>query len=105
MTTPEGKTKDRIKTVLKSFEPQLYYHMPVQNGMGAPTLDFIVCVNGVYVTIEAKAWQEGKEPTKRQKETMAEVDGAGGFVFVVDDEASLAVLQAYLELLALPLPK
>ncbi len=51
--TPEGKVKDKIKKMLK--EHGAYFHMPVQNGMGAPTLDFVGCYCSHYFAIEAKA--------------------------------------------------
>lgn len=78
--TPEGKVKDVVKKVCK--ELGIYYHMPVQNGMGKPTLDFILCVDGKFVAIETKA--PGKKPTPRQELTMKEMQGAGGIAFVVD---------------------
>lgn len=93
--TPEGKVKEQVKKLLKRFG--IYYHMPVQNGMGSPTLDFVICVWGFYMTIETKA--PGKKPTPRQEVTMGEVRASGGFVFAVSDEDSLAVVEAYLELM------
>ena len=49
--TPEGRVKSRLKKAIKAAEADglcVYYHMPVQNGMGAPTLDFVGCVGGRY---------------------------------------------------------
>ena len=69
MTTPEGKVKAAIKAVLKRVGA--YYHMPVQNGMGAPSLDFVCCYKGRFVAIEAKA--PGEKPTKRQIQTRNEM--------------------------------
>jgi hypothetical protein len=94
--TPEGKVKEQVKRLLRKFK--VYYHMPVMNGMGSPTLDFVCCFNGRYITIETKA--PGGKPTKRQQQTMQEVSDAGGFVFVVSDEASLNILEAYLQVLS-----
>ncbi len=93
MTTPEAKVKDQIKAFLKILAA--YWHMPVQNGMGSPALDFHVCIPiivtpgmvgktiGVYASIEAKA--PGKSPTLRQQLTMRDIEQAGGKAFVVDD--------------------
>lgn len=92
MTTPEGKVKDAIKKVLKKHGA--YYHMPVQNGMGEPTLDFVGCLSGWFIGIEAKTI--GKKPTLRQEITIARMRAAGGNVFVVDGPESLAVLDATL---------
>jgi len=84
-STPEGKVKAKVK---KAFEYlrhegyEIYYHMPVQNGMGAPTLDFIGCFRGQFFAIETKA--PGKKPTERQLTTIADMERAGAKVFVYD---------------------
>jgi hypothetical protein len=95
MTTPEGRVKDRVKKLLKRFDA-IYYHMPVMNGMGAPTLDFICCVRGYYLAIETKA--PGKVPTPRQELTIAAISKAGGYVFVVDGDDTYDRLEAFLNL-------
>jgi VRR-NUC domain. len=79
--TPEGAVKAKTKRVLAEFEG-VYYHMPVQNGMGAPTLDFVGCCHGKYFAIETKA--PGKKPTERQWRTIINIRAAGGTVFVID---------------------
>lgn len=81
-TTPEGKVKDSIKKTLKNVGA--YYFMPVQNGMGAPSLDFLGCFCGQFFAIEAKA--PGKKPTKRQELTMGSMAATGGVVFVIDGD-------------------
>ena len=55
--------RSRIKKLLNKYGA--YSHMPVQNGMGLPTLDFVCCYGGLYLAIEAKA--PGKKPTQRQR--------------------------------------
>ena len=90
--TPEGKVKDKIKKLL--VKHGAYFDMPVSNGMGKPSLDFIVCSNGYYMGLEAKA--EGKTPTPRQLNTMRQMAEAGAAVMVVHDEASLEALDAWL---------
>ena len=83
--TPEGKVKASIKRALKTLQDKgvpLYYHMPVQNGMGKPTLDFIGCINGEFFAIETKA--PGKKPTERQQSTIDEMCRAGAHVMVYD---------------------
>ena len=68
--------------------PDCYRFMPVQNGMGAPTVDFLYCITcGIWVAIEAKA--PGQKATLRQTLTMNEMEKAGGMTFVVDGVASL----------------
>lgn len=93
--TPEGKVKEKVKKLLKLLG--IYYHMPVMNGMGAPTLDFICCFNGKYIAIETKA--PGKKPTPRQLITMREIEKAGGWVFVVANDDDLLALEATLRIL------
>jgi hypothetical protein len=95
---PEARVKDQVKRILRKFLPAIYWHMPVQNGMGEPTLDFTGCINGLCFAIETKA--PGKKPTPRQLLTMADMQAGGAFVFVVSDARGLAVLEATLQLLA-----
>lgn len=82
--TKEGRVKRAIKDVLKRHK--VYWHCPVQNGLGAPSLDFICCHAGQYFAIEAKA--PGKKPTERQERTIKEIHQAGGAVFVIDGDTS-----------------
>lgn len=109
-TTPEGKVKESVKRVLRIL--QAYWHMPVQNGMGSPSLDFHVCVPvtvtpamvgktiGLYVAIETKA--PGKKPTPRQQLTIGEVEAAHGKVFVTDTDVSGEMTQWLVDLTASP---
>lgn len=92
--TPEGKVKARIKKLLNKYGA--YSHMPVQNGMGAPTLDYVCCYGGLYLAIEAKA--EGKKPSKRQLKTMSQISAAGGVALCVGtNEADFEVLEKLLK--------
>lgn len=92
--TPEGKVKLVVGKALLSAGA--YKHMPVQNGMGAPALDYHVCHRGIYAAIETKAL--GKPLTVRQVRTMKEVKAAGGALFVIDDTKGddIAQLQGWL---------
>jgi len=90
--TPEGKVKEQVKYLLRQHKA--YYHMPVSNGMGAPTLDFICCLNGRFFAIETKA--PGKKPTLRQQGTMESMSRAGAAVFVVAGEEGMSELREYL---------
>jgi hypothetical protein len=84
--TPEGRIKALVKRRLDAL-PKLYRFMPVQNGMGAPGLDFYLCAGGWFIAIETKA--PGKKLTPRQETTKAMIEAANGLVFVVDDQESL----------------
>lgn len=79
--TPEGAIKEAVKTLLKRYGA--YKHMPVQNGMGEPALDFHVCHKGFYAAIETKA--KGKHLTARQLRTARQVQASGGSLFFIDD--------------------
>lgn len=92
--TPEGNVKEKVKQLLRKHGT--YWHCPVQTGMGAPSLDFICCHKGQYIGIETKA--QGKKPTPRQKNTMRQIELAGGWCIVVDGEAALEKLAALLKL-------
>jgi hypothetical protein len=80
--TPEGKVKSQVRKVLHRHNA--YWFCPVQNGMGKPALDFMhVQIADVPVfAIETKA--PGEKPTVRQQRTMAEIEAAGGKVFLID---------------------
>lgn len=92
MATPEGKVKARVKDVLR--EHGAYWHCPVQNGMGAPSLDFIGCHRGEYFGIETKAGN--KQPTPRQETTIGQINQAGGKTFVVNEVTGLSELRDWL---------
>lgn len=95
--TPEGKVKEKIKKLLKEFGA--YYHMPVQNGMGKPSLDFVCCHKGRFLAIEAKT--EKGHLTARQQATIDEMQKAGAIVLVIRGESdgeTFAILRSYLEL-------
>lgn len=90
--TPEGRVKEKVKQLLKRHGA--YYHMPVQNGMGAPSLDFICCHEGRYFGVETKA--ANKTPTPRQLGTMRAIRESGGAAFLVNEETGLKELEEWL---------
>ncbi len=77
MRTPERVEKDKVKAFLATITQRQFW--PVQMGMGAPALDCIACINGLYVEIEVKA--PGGRYTARQKKIMRDIVAAGGGVF------------------------
>lgn len=90
--TPEGKVKERVKTLLRQYGA--YWHMPVQNGMGAPSLDFICCLRGRYFAIETK--KEADTMTPRQEVTAGRIADAGGAVFLVNEVIGMRELEQFL---------
>ena len=81
-STPEAKVKEKIKKILK--ERGAYYAMPMGTGYGNSGVpDFLCCVNGFFVAIEAKA---GKGvPTALQWKNLKEVNAAGGYSCVINE--------------------
>lgn len=79
--TPEGRIKDKVKKMLR--EHGAYWHCPVQNGMGSPSLDFVCCHDGRYFAIETKAGN--KKMTPRQDNTANEIRAAKGLAFLVNE--------------------
>jgi hypothetical protein len=92
--TPEGLVKEQIKRLLRRYD--VYWFMPVQNGMGSPSLDFLCCVAGRFLAIETKA--PGKKPTQRQLNTIAMMQQSGAKCVVFDgDENDLSDLEAWIQ--------
>jgi pantoate kinase len=93
--TPEAKVKEKIKKILKAHGA--YFAMPMGTGYGNSGVpDFLVCLNGEFLAIEAKA---GKGiPTALQEKNMRDIEKAGGRVLVINEQAlELKVLEAVLE--------
>jgi hypothetical protein len=100
--TPEGKVKAQVKKILADYGDELDQFWCVQNGMGSPALDCIVCYRGHHIEIETKAF--GKKPTPRQEITIAKKRKAGAKVFVIDGEVGYQELKAYLDSVIIALP-
>ena len=81
-TTPEAKVKAKIKAILKAHN--VYYAMPIGTGYGNSGVpDFLCCVNGKFVAIEAKA---GKGTTTAlQEKNLREIREAGGKAMVINE--------------------
>lgn len=91
--TPEAKVKAKIKAILKAHGA--YYAMPIGTGLGNSGVpDFLVCHNGKFLGIEAKA---GKgRTTALQEKNLREIELAGGLALVITEE-NLVVLGMMLE--------
>ena len=90
--TREGRVKAKVDALLKKYG--VYYLKPVQNGMGAPAVDYHCIANGFGFVIETKA--PGKDLTSRQRATFAKVQAAGGWCFYVFDDGGLSLLEGWL---------
>jgi hypothetical protein len=83
--TPEAKVKLNIKAVLK--EEEVYYAMPIGTGWGNSGVpDFLCCVNGRFLGVEAKA--NGGKPTALQKKNLKDIELSGGYTAVINENAS-----------------
>jgi hypothetical protein len=90
--TPEAKVKAKIKAILK--EHNTYFAMPIGTGLGNSGVpDFLVCHNGKFLGIEAKAGK-GKT-TALQDKNLKEIVNAGGHAIVINEE-SLFLLEILL---------
>ena len=94
-STPEAKVKEKIKKILK--ERGAWYAMPIGTGYGNSGVpDFLVCLNGEFLAIEAKAGRG--VPTALQEKNMRDIEKAGGRTLVINEQSlELKVLEAILE--------
>jgi pantoate kinase len=78
--TPEAKVKAKIKDILKKHN--VYYAMPMGTGFGNSGVpDFLCCVNGKFLAIEAKA---GKGTTTAlQEKNLERIKECGGLTAVI----------------------
>ena len=79
-TTPEAKVKAKIKAILKAHN--VYYAMPIGTGYSSSGVpDFLCCVNGKFVAIEAKA---GKgQATALQLKNLQTINACGGYTLII----------------------
>ena len=80
--TPEAKVKAKIKAILKAHN--IYYAMPIGTGYGNSGVpDFLCCVNGKFLAIEAKA---GKgQATALQLKNLRLINASGGHTLIVSE--------------------
>lgn len=91
--TPEGKVKDEIKAELlclgiyplgylfdhPEIKPNGFYFMPVASTFGVKGVpDFILCVRGKFLAVEAKPRIKRAKPTDLQKRFLQAVEDTGG---------------------------
>ena len=84
----EKWVKEEIKKILRRLG--VWYFMPAMNGLGRAGIpDFVCCVDGMFLGIEAKAGRN--RPTDHQTAELEAIQKSGGFSVVVN-ETSLHVL-------------
>jgi pantoate kinase len=91
--TPEVKVKAKIKKILK--DNNVYFAMPIGTGYGSSGVpDFLCCVNGNFLAIEAKA---GKGTTTAlQEKNLKQIKESGGITAVIY-ETNVDDLRAWIE--------
>lgn len=89
MSTPEAKVKVKLKAYLRRINA--YWFLPVQTGLGATSLDFLVCWGGLFHAYECKA--PGRKLTPRQELVSQQIRAAGGAAWVVtlDKDGELVI--------------
>lgn len=98
--TPEAKVKAKIKAILKAHGA--YYAMPIGTGLGNSGVpDFLCCVEGRFIAIEAKAGK-GKT-TALQEKNLREIREQGGDAFVIHED-NLGKLEARIKMYRGELP-
>ena len=92
-TTPEGRVKNSIRKILKQYG--VWYAMPATGGYGSSGVpDFLCCVSGYLLGIEAKAGPG--VPTALQIMQLKGICDAGGVAIVVN-ETNLDELDALIQ--------
>jgi pantoate kinase len=81
--TPEVKVKKQIRKILDDMG--VYYAMPIGSGYGNSGVpDFLVCADGRFVGIEAKAGK-GKTTALQDRE-LYRIQQAGGIALVINED-------------------
>lgn len=83
MRTPEGRVKDKVTKLLKSYN--VYYFFPVTGGYGVSGIpDIVCCHNGRFIAFECKA---GKNKTTALQDRQLEmIRQSGGIALVINEE-------------------
>jgi pantoate kinase len=91
--TPEAKVKANIKKILQLHG--VYYAMPMGTGYGNSGVpDFLCCLNGKFLAVEAKANQ--KMPTALQYKHLHDIEKSGGVWWVVN-ETNLIAFEVFIK--------
>ena len=97
---PEGKIK---KNIINPWLEKMKAHknMPVTRGFGTSgVLDYVTCIRGLYVAIEAKApgrrGEANQGLSRLQVDEFDKITKAGGFAWRVDCQEDLDELEFHL---------
>ena len=96
--TPEGRVKRTVTNQLKDLGA--YYFFPATGGYGRSGVpDIIGCLHGKFFGIECKAGKN--KPTALQEKNLSDINTAGGFALVVNEENMANVREILLEVASL----
>ena len=97
--TPEAKVKAKIDAMLKSKGPMVWWFKPAAVAFGKAGIpDYIICVRGNFLSIEAKATSKNK-PTALQDRQMEGIRAAEGGAYVVFDNLTLTMAESRIDFL------
>ena len=89
----EKRVKDTLKAELKKLGSKVYWFMPPANGYGRAGIpDFVICVCGYFLGVECKAPKKAGNLSDLQKLEMKKIRDAGGYWFLVYNDASVQAL-------------
>lgn len=95
--TPESKVKDRIRLALDAVGAR--WVSPIGSGYGkSDQCDFIACLRGRYIEIEAKATRHD-EPTALQWDALRATMMAGGIALVIHADNLLVLHETLAQVL------
>ena len=87
---PEAKVKELFKKMLKRYAPFVTYFMPQSGIYGSRGItDFVLCVKGHYMGVEAKASNKARNLTALQAKHADDVVRAGGTHLVVYNQLTI----------------
>ena len=92
MSGPERKVKDAIEEELQ--RRGAHWFMPVQWGMGKRAVDYLACVKGRFVAIEAKRADGEGYLTRIQKEFLRRTVETGGISVLVETVDARELVEA-----------
>lgn len=94
-TTPEGRIKRKLDTMLK--DEGVWFYSPQAGPFGRAGIpDRVACVNGLFLGIECKA-DKTKKPTALQTKCMEDIEKiGGGTCFVVYDDATTEAVRDWI---------
>lgn len=96
-TTPEGKIKNKLDKMLKSYGKDVWYFNPQAGIFGKSGIpDKILCVNGNFIGVECKA-DRTKKPTVLQLQCINKIRNAKGVCFVVYDDETINQVRLHIE--------